>query len=266
MGYRHRPRRHGNKNQRRTNDAAPERKQSDDEQSASNSEPPPTIPAANPEIENPHPAADTTTSNQDQHNIERRSDAVIASWTRVLGISTIFLFLATAGTGLVLLRTDKNIEHQAGIMRSQLEEMQAEQRPWVYASDITPAGRITLVEGQYAIPLKFFIRNPGHLPAFSVITKTSATILPIGRKSSMTIKNDICDAYRKSPIMKTGSAIFAGQTITHGGLTSDDYPRVSKESWDAISGDKLLLMFGCIDYQFPAEAGHHQSRFSYAVG
>src|ERR1700688_1872278 len=91
MGYRHRPRRHGNKNQRRTNDAAPERKQSDDEQSASNSEPPPTIPAANPEIENPHPAADTTTSNQDQHNIERRSDAVIASWTRVLGISTIFV-------------------------------------------------------------------------------------------------------------------------------------------------------------------------------
>jgi hypothetical protein len=172
------------------------------------------------------------------------------------------LFFATTGTGIVLYRTDKNIEHQADIMRGQLEEMRSEQRPWVYASDLIPAGRIVLEQGQYAIPLshqKYGAR------AFSVTPKTSTTVLPIGDKSSMTIKNDVCDAYRETTV-KTGDTIFAGQTITQGGFTSDHYPVISKMSWDAISGDKILVMFGCIDYQFPAEPGHHQSRFSFAIG
>jgi hypothetical protein len=231
----------------------------------SQNNPPPEVLPTNPEIQNPHPKPEHDCAPEKLKPAERTSDIVIANWTRVLGVSTIALVLATGGTGWVLWRTDRNIEHQAEIMRGQLEEMQTEQRPWVYAVDIVPAGRIVLVEGQYALPLKFSIKNTGHLPAFSVVPKTSASVLPIG-SATTSIKNGICDGYRDSPTTKTGTTIFAGQTITQGGFTSDHYPLISKRAWDAISGEKILVMFGCIDYQFPAEPGHHQSRFSYAVG
>ena len=55
------------------------------------------------------------------------------------------------------------------VFRSQLNEMQAEQRPWVYATDIEPAGRIVFADRLYAVPLRFSIKNTGHLPAFFVV-------------------------------------------------------------------------------------------------
>jgi hypothetical protein len=204
----------------------------------------------------------------------------LSLYTLALFFATLLLFGATVISTIILHNTDekvgvqaeatnrlaKNAGNQVAVMQGQLKEMQAAQRPWVYAADIVPAGHIVLEAGQYILPLRFSIKNTGHLPAFSVEPKTSAAILTIGGRSSMTIKNNVCDAYREGPLTKTGATVFAGQTLTHGGFTGDDYPRVSKMAWDAISGDKLMVMFGCIDYQFPAEPGHHQSRFSFAVG
>jgi len=151
------------------------------------------------------------------------------------------------------------------VFSGQLNEMQAEQRPWVYAANIEPAGRIVFVEGQYAVPLKFTIKNTGHLPAFFVAPKTSATVLKIGM-STKRVQNEICDEYRKTPVANGGDTVFAGQVITHGGFTSDDYPTVLKKAWDLIGSDRMIVMYGCIDYQFADQPWHHQSRFSYAVG
>jgi hypothetical protein len=179
---------------------------------------------------------------------------------------TALLFIATICSVAVLLITDDTFNHQLAVMQGQLDEMQAEQRPWVYAVDVEPAGKITLEDGKYFIPLKFTVKNTGHLPAFSVEPKTGATPLMMGN-SVRTIKNTVCDEYRESPVDKgNGATVFAGQTISRGGFTGDDYPRVEKKIWDSLTGDKLIIIYGCIDYQFPAKPGHHQSRFSFAVG
>jgi hypothetical protein len=149
----------------------------------------------------------------------------------------------------------------------QLKEMKAEQRPWVYAVDVKPAGRIVLVDGKYAIPLKFFIKNTGHLPAFFVQPKTAATVIAAEGRSTKDIRNEVCDKYRNAALTEgNGITVFADQTVTRGGFTSDDYPTIRKDAWDNLGGDKVLLVFGCVDYQFPDQPGHHQSRFSFAVG
>jgi hypothetical protein len=145
--------RRGRNNQPRTDNATPESKQSNQEERHGTNEPTHAIPPTKSEIENPNHTLAAIHAKQDQNNPEGQSDTTIARWTKVLGVSTILLFFATTGTGIVLYRTDKNIEHQADIMRGQLEEMRSEQRPWVYASDLIPAGRIVLEQGQYAIPL-----------------------------------------------------------------------------------------------------------------
>jgi hypothetical protein len=179
-------------------------------------------------------------------------DLIMARWTRRVGIFTAALVVVGIVTGVIFWR--------------QLDEMQAEQRPWVYAVDVVPGGRIILANEWYAVPLKFSIKNTGHLPAFFVVPKTSAAVITIG-SSAFTIHNYVCDEYRHNPIMQSsGNTIFADQTISHGGFTSEDYPKVRKYIWDALGGDKMIVVFGCIDYQFPAQPGHHQSRFSFAVG
>lgn len=154
--------------------------------------------------------------------------------------------------------TDKSI---AG----QLREMQAEQRPWVYATEVKIAGRIVLADGRYVLPLKITATNTGHLPAFFVQYKTGAAPLRIGGPSTHTVKNDVCDDYRNNP-NRSGQTVFAGQTVTYGGFTIDDYPSFPQAEWDALKADRLIVLYGCIDYQFPDQPGHHQSRFSFAVG
>jgi len=85
--------------------------------------------------------------------------------------------------------------------------------------------------------------------------------------SLLTIHNDVCDDYRRSPIENSGGdTVFAGQTVSFGGFMAEEYPVVSKKKWDAVSGGKMIVLYGCIDYQFPDQPGHHQSRFSFVAG
>jgi hypothetical protein len=153
----------------------------------------------------------------------------------------------------------------ADAAQAQVAQMQTDQRPWVFATDIEPGGRVVLADGRYAIPLKFSIKNTGHLPAFFVVPKTAAAILAVG-ESTLALRNDVCDRFRRTNSRNAGDTIFADQVITHGGFTSDDYPTVDKSTWDSLGGSKLIVVYGCIDYQFPAKPGHHQSRFSFVVG
>ena len=174
----------------------------------------------------------------------------------------IFLTAAIAFSGVV---SAIIFGRQLSVMQGQLDEMHAEQRPWVYANSVTPAGHIILTDGRYVIPLKFSITNTGHLPAFFVTPTTSAAVIAVGSGSTLAIRNDVCNDYRNSAD-KIGTTVFPGQTVSHGGFTAGDYPSVPKSEWDAIAGPKMLIVFGCIDYQFPTKPGHHQSRFAFAVG
>lgn len=83
-------------------------------------------------------------------------DPELGKWTsRLVGWTCALVFTAvvSAGISFFTLRS----------INGQLNEMQAEQRPWVYAADVQPAGRIVLADGRYAIPLKFSIQEYGSL-------------------------------------------------------------------------------------------------------
>ncbi|MGE3783064.1 MAG: hypothetical protein AB7H71_10015, partial [Alphaproteobacteria bacterium] len=116
-------------------------------------------------------------------------------------------------------------------LQGQLTELRNQQRPWVYAAAVQPAGRISLENGMYFVPLIVTIQNKGHLPAFSVVQKTDATIMAIGQKSISSVQNVICDNYRQLPPEEgVGDTIFPEQRIIHGGFRSDDYPRVEQKN------------------------------------
>ena len=126
------------------------------------------------------------------------------------------------------------------------------------------AHSIILAEGQDAVPLTITITNTGKLPAFFVQHKTAATFLKIG-DSFASIRNDMCDNYRTSP-SRSGTTIFPGETVIKGGFTSDEYPAFLKSEWDSLTGDKVVVVYGCVDYRFPEGKERHQSRFANAVG
>ena len=183
---------------------------------------------------------------------EDGNSATIARWTKIAGIGTTMaaIFAAIA----------------AYVFWGQWNEMQREQRPWVYAAEIAPGGHIVSAEGQYAVPLKVSITNTGHLPAFFVQLKTAAVIIAVGQ-STFLVHNDVCDALKSRPTTKeNGHTVFAGQTVSDEGFTSDNFPAVTQDAWNAAGTGRFIMVYGCIDYQFPSEPGHHQSRFSLAVG
>ena len=69
------------------------------------------------------------------------TEITMARWARRVG----WLTVALVGVGIV----------SAIIFWRQLNEMQSEQRPWVYAVDISPGGHIILAKERYAVPSDF---------------------------------------------------------------------------------------------------------------
>ena len=163
---------------------------------------------------------------------------------------------------------------QVFIIWMQLQEAKIEQRPWAYAQTVEPAGHISLEGGKYIIPLKIHIKNIGKLPAFFVVHKTGAEIIQLKDEnrgitgvSPITIRNYVCDTY-KEPGKDEGNGvtIFPDQEVVKGGFERADYPRIDKAAWDAMPGDKVIIVFGCVDYKSPGDQIHHQSRFSFGIG
>jgi hypothetical protein len=92
------------------------------------------------EIQNPNTNNAHQTPEQQTTPPQRTmNDITIARWTRVLAVSTILLFLATAITGIILYKTDVSIQGQLGIMQKQLR---LSSRPWVGLSDDIPDNAI----------------------------------------------------------------------------------------------------------------------------
>jgi len=89
----------------------------------------------------------------DQKKEKGTSDSLIARWTKVVGISTIVLSLATILSAYFLWVTDETLRRT----------LEVNQRPWVSA-DVAIAGPLTFDQnndGESHIPLKITLKNNG---------------------------------------------------------------------------------------------------------
>jgi hypothetical protein len=122
----------------------------------------PSITPIQTEIQNPHPPTERPGPDNPQSELVKSvSDAEIARWTQVLGISTIVLALATIGTACILYRTDGNIEKQASLIKDQLDEIKADRRPWVFVGDIATAKNLTFDNEGATFALSASMKNSG---------------------------------------------------------------------------------------------------------
>jgi hypothetical protein len=136
-----------------------EQAQTHAKQNQGDANPPNEVPPTNPEIQNPD-AARSKTASQEKLEPRSTSDIVIARWTRVLGVSTILLFLATAGTGYVLLHTDNEIGRQITLMEN-------DQRPWVRPKFVRFSD-MTITDDKLSFGVNIQFENIGKTPAFNV--------------------------------------------------------------------------------------------------
>jgi len=78
--------------------------------------------------------------------------------------------LFAAGVGLLAIVISSNdASQQLGVMQRQLDEMQAEQRPWVKWADIAPDGPIERVGDELRTRLSYRLHSVGKKPAVGVL-------------------------------------------------------------------------------------------------
>jgi hypothetical protein len=102
---------------------------------------------------------------------------------------------------------------QQHTMQGQLDEMRAEQRAWVYAETFI-GKRIGESGDLYYVPIQLYYHNTGHLPAFFVFPMLSAEVIAVkGQFDLSSVRNDICDDYRKRPLKDTdvGETLFPAE-------------------------------------------------------
>src|SRR4051812_7674551 len=78
------------------------------------------------------------------------SDVVIARWTKVVGIFTVVLAIATFANAYFLWVTDETLR----------DTLEINQRPWVYA-DVVIDGPLTFDQNGISVPLKITLKNGG---------------------------------------------------------------------------------------------------------
>jgi len=106
------------------------------------------------------------------------NERVMARWTRIVGLFTVFLFVVNVATSMIFLRqlnemqaaresSDTSTSDQLKIMGDQLNQMDIAQRPWVRLSRADPVGLIVMDAG-IVILLQLHAKNVGHSPAEGV--------------------------------------------------------------------------------------------------
>ncbi len=136
-------------------------------------------------------------------------------------------------------------------MSLQLDEMQVEQRAWVYA-DIVGDGKISGKNEAYIFPLKFIFHNTGHLPASFVHPELEGgtyAIDPIPGDVIIKEQNRVCEAAASNfrGVNGPGVAVFPGQSHNF-----RYEAKIEIEDWDKglqhNSGPKHTTFVGCITY------------------
>jgi hypothetical protein len=126
------------------------------------------------------------------------NDAVIAKWTKILGRSTIALFLATFGTGVVLYLTELTLRDTltetrkaANAAKDSVEitkaVMQLDQRAWLGVESIRPEPLIPEIGKTFVVTMK--VRNTGKTPARKITSRGRGEPVPKGGKPNFFYEN-----------------------------------------------------------------------------
>lgn len=146
-------------------------------------------------------------------------------------------------------------------MQAQLDEMQAEQRPWVSVEvKIGPKGlkniRLAKLDAQVTLT------NTGKTPALNVRLAILQLFTENNGQTEIKAMEKTCDALRNQrPIEMSGFVLFPGETVVLPKIVAGGLAKTP-----TISPYVLSDIAGCIDYMVSGDRKKtHQTRFVYEV-
>jgi hypothetical protein len=108
------------------------------------------------------------------------------------------------------LKTDSTAQKAVAVSSRQLEEMQAEQRPWVSVSSFQPT--MTVDADQITIAIRYTGHNSGHKPAMGGVPMTSLTVpMMNGTHGDNLSIQEVCK--NAEPGAGAGFGIFPGDSL-----------------------------------------------------
>jgi hypothetical protein len=176
-----------------------------------------------------------------------------------------------ADTLTALSKTDVTIaalNSQVGIMRGQLDEMRAGQRPWVSLNTALKSGLVWNKDGLPMFNISYKIRNVGKTPALSVHWWFGLEPLGSAFDGGANMQKRQCGQRDMSlntptskPFLLPNDELTDEQYI---GMTADDVASatIHNGSASAIS----IYLVGCVSYFISGEKEIHGTGFDYMVG
>lgn len=153
---------------------------------------------------------------------------------------------------------------QTRVMRGQLDQMSADQRPWIYPR-LSLAGPLTWAIGKQAqIRLFVSLKNAGHSPAKNVVLKFEAH--PLTKEiifNSIPEQERLCEAARKEADRDSlsGRYLFPNEVDEGGASANSEVTNAWPSETNAI-----FRLVGCVDYTFTSDSRiHGQTGFSYEL-
>jgi hypothetical protein len=191
------------------------------------------------------------------HQINER---LMARWTRHVGLFTGALVLVGIASAIIFWR-------QLNVMQRQLDEMQAEQRPWVSAAAaITEPFVYEYVPNGTTISLAYKLHNSGHSPANNVWIELAAfPQQPDG--DLLAAAEGVCKDRPAVPGARValGFTIFPDETVVidwGSSITKTEIDALNSKYAKVITGPMNIwtpTIIACIVYRSPTEGGriHH---------
>ena len=221
--------------------------------------------------------------NQGQPKTNVGEEAIVGL-TRALVRWTAMLFLATAVLAIVamaqwwaLKSTDEHVAEQAKtaveqlkIASGQLNEMEADQRPWI---EVVPEINDKIIfsvfsnETHVHVPIKCGVTNFGRSPARNVIcmTRIDSQAFVSSNETRATIdkrETDLCENARKISIAGKDAGIPVFQTKPNVAIHQIS-ENIDKTYFTEMS--TIYVVQGCVDYTYSADR-HGRTAFRYLIG
>jgi hypothetical protein len=163
---------------------------------------------------------------------------------------------------------------QLSVMQGQLDEMKAEQRPWVYA-DIGIGGKAYKTQSNgIGFPIGFMFHNTGHMPAFYVSADIEGYLSGGDNQSAVTSVRDRQKRRCDPPLQQSaasdqiGVTVFPGQAVPFGAsiaISETEIDNVKKLSAGLPITPLSPWGVGCIRYRTPDGIGH-QTGVAFTIG
>jgi len=178
----------------------------------------------------------------------------------------------------------RTFQEQLSVMQSQLDAMEADQRPWMkieklepYASPIDPRLGGLRFSGSDTVgflPLNFLLKNVGHSPAFDVRVGIGQFFGHAQNKPDLAKEEQencaaLDNAFPPTPLVVDNTTfirvIFPGDEMVYNSVALAIVPPLLDKLEDHGKNGFPLWFYGCIRYTFANSKEPHQTSFAYMV-